>query len=134
MKDADGKNLEEVGPGFPAEVDGWKSLPAAGEQVLEMDSEKKARAVIKVRENKKQTQKQAEDATVIAAKEQQHLREYKEKLAQKRRMGRFKLRESGPRKPEIEKSCVFYNSRRRFSLSVYYFCRQRRLPHVEFNN
>lgn len=40
---------------------------------------------------------------MIAAKEEQHLREYKEKLALKRRLGRFKLKPEGPRKPEIER-------------------------------
>lgn len=132
LKDAEGRDLKEVGPGFPAEIDGWKDIPAAGEQVLEIDSEKKARVVIKVRESKKQTQKQEEDATIIAAKEQQHLREYKEKLAQKRKMGRFKIRRSGPRKPEIQKGCLLRISDAFLCLGSFYFCR-RWFSNVEFN-
>lgn len=42
-----------------------------------------------------------EDAAVIAVKEEQHRLVYKEQLMAKRRMGRMRLRPTGPRKPEI---------------------------------
>ncbi|XP_017776839.1 PREDICTED: translation initiation factor IF-2, mitochondrial isoform X2 [Nicrophorus vespilloides] len=101
IKDHDGKQLTEVKPGYPAEVEGWKDLPSAGEVVLQVDSEKTARNVIKARESKKQLAKQEEDAIAISSKEEQHDREYKEKLMHKRRMGRFRLRSQGPRGKEI---------------------------------
>lgn len=101
LRSAEGVLLKEVEPGFPAEVEGWKDLPAAGEVVLEVESEKRARVVIKVRENKAQQQKLNKDAEVIAIKEEQHNIQYKEKLEMKRKMGRYKLRREGPRKPEI---------------------------------
>lgn len=102
LKDAEGKVLKEVPPGFPAEVEGWKELPPAGQVVLEVESEKRAREAIRVRTKKKEAEQQEKDAQVISAKEEQHLREYKEKLQLKRKLGRFKLKREGPRKPEIE--------------------------------
>ncbi len=40
MSDENGKQLTEVGPGFPAELTGWKEqLPDAGDLLLEADSE-----------------------------------------------------------------------------------------------
>lgn len=38
---------------------------------------------------------------VIAVKQEQHLKEYKEKLSLKRKLGKFRLKPEGPRKPEI---------------------------------
>lgn len=103
LKDAEGKQLTHVGPGYPAEIEGWKDLPPAGEVVLEVESEKRAKEAIRVRIRKKQLEKQEKDAVFITAKEEQHLREYKQQLQLRRKMGRFKLRREGPRKPEIEK-------------------------------
>lgn len=48
LKNADGVELSEVPPGYPAEIDGWRALPNAGEIVLQAESEKYAKQVIKV--------------------------------------------------------------------------------------
>lgn len=101
LRDAQGKVLKEVGPGRPAEVEGWRDLPSAGDQVLQVDSEKHARMVIKYREEKKNLEKQAKDADAIKAKVEKHEEEYKKQLMLKRSLGRFKVRKQGPRKPEI---------------------------------
>ncbi|KAK9701165.1 Elongation factor Tu GTP binding domain [Popillia japonica] len=103
IKDAEGRIISEVSPGYPAELDGWKDLPSAGEVVLEVENEKQAKSALRAREAKKQIEKQMQDAEIISAKEQQHLREYREKLQHKRSLGRYKLKPEGPRKPEIEK-------------------------------
>lgn len=102
LKDAEGKPLQKVPPGYPVEIEGWKQLPAAGEQVLQVESEQRAREVQRFRETEKDKEKMHDDAKEINLKEQQHNREYKEKLELKRRMGRFKLKPVGPRKPEIQ--------------------------------
>nr|XP_023020431.1 translation initiation factor IF-2, mitochondrial isoform X1 [Leptinotarsa decemlineata] len=101
LKDAEGKFLEQVGPGYPAEIEGWRELPSAGEQVLQVESEKRAREVLRFRENDQLQEKLQKDSEAIAQKEEQHEREYREKLLTKRKMGKYKLREAGPRKPEI---------------------------------
>ncbi|XP_018575575.1 translation initiation factor IF-2, mitochondrial [Anoplophora glabripennis] len=103
LKDEEGKPLQEVAPGYPAEIEGWKELPPAGAQVLQVESEKRAREVLKVREGIKDQEKLEEDAKEITKKMEQHNREYKEKLEMKRRLGRYKLKREGPRQPEISK-------------------------------
>ncbi|CAH0551761.1 unnamed protein product [Brassicogethes aeneus] len=101
LRDADGKIVEKVGPGEPIEIEGWKSLPSAGEQVLQVESERKAREVIKVRETLKNMEKQEDEVKIIEQKRDQHEREYQEKLETKRKMGRYKIRREGPRLPEF---------------------------------
>lgn len=101
LLNADGESLDVVKPGYPAEIEGWKDLPSPGDLVLEVENERRAREVLRVRESKKIFVKQLEDSEIIAEKAAQHQHEYKERLALKRRLGRFKLRPTGPRKPEI---------------------------------
>lgn len=101
IKDADGRQLSQVSPGYPAEVDGWKDLPPAGEIILEVENEKQAKAALRARQVKKLKEKEKEDAVIISAKEEQHLREYREKLKLKRSLGRGRLKPTGPRKSEM---------------------------------
>ncbi|KAL1513124.1 hypothetical protein ABEB36_002584 [Hypothenemus hampei] len=104
IKNADGTSLNEVPPGYPAEIDGWKDLPSAGDIVLETKNEKFARRVIKFREDQLEKKKMAEDLQIIKEKREEHEKEYKENLNKKRLLGRFRSRREGPRKPEtIEK-------------------------------
>ncbi|KAF5295195.1 hypothetical protein FQA39_LY13200 [Lamprigera yunnana] len=100
LRDAQGQLLNEVKPGFPAEVEGWKDLPPAGELILQVESEKQARDIIKLRKENKKLEKQNVDKIVILEKKEEHLRVYKEKLELKRKLGRFRLKNEGPRKPE----------------------------------
>lgn len=100
LKDDKGKLLEEVTPGYPAEIEGWRELPQPGEQVLQVKTEKKAREVQRFRETEKESEKMKVDLKVIRLKEEQHNKEYKEKLELKRKLGRYKLKPEGPRKPE----------------------------------
>ncbi|VEN34226.1 unnamed protein product [Callosobruchus maculatus] len=103
LKDADSKLLSEVPPGYPAEIEGWRDLPQAGEQVLEVESEKRAREVIRFREDQKEKEKSETELKAIEQKMQQHEREYKERLEMKRRLGRYRMKPDGPRKPEIQR-------------------------------
>ncbi|CAG9863584.1 unnamed protein product [Phyllotreta striolata] len=102
LKDGQGKTIQQVKPGYPAEIEGWRELPPAGEQVLQVETEKRAREVQRIRESEEAKKKMEEDMKEINIKMQQHEKEYKEKLELKRRMGRFKLKPVGPRKPEIQ--------------------------------
>lgn len=108
LRDENGQILKEVLPGFSAEIEGWKELAPAGELVLEVESERRAREVVRVREQKEQLKKQEKDAVAIASKREEHLKEYKERLKLKRAMGRMKLKREGPRKPEIEEGEGFF--------------------------
>ncbi|CAH1983017.1 unnamed protein product [Acanthoscelides obtectus] len=102
LKDAVSNPLSEVPPGYPAEIEGWRELPQAGDQVLQVESEKLAREIIKFREDQKQKEKSEIELKAIEEKIQQHERQYKEKLQLKRRLGRFRMKPEGPRKPEIQ--------------------------------
>ncbi|XP_071054403.1 translation initiation factor IF-2, mitochondrial [Onthophagus taurus] len=103
LRDADGKVLDEVKPGYPVEIEGWKDLPQAGDIILEVETEKKARNVLKTREEKNVKDKEEENLAIIEAKEKEHSKIYQEKLKLRRSLGRFKLRPEGPRKPEYER-------------------------------
>ncbi|RZC40071.1 translation initiation factor IF-2, mitochondrial, partial [Asbolus verrucosus] len=101
LRNAEGQTMNQVLPGYPAEIEGWKDLPSPGEQVLELQTEKRGRDAIKVRQDRINREKQDEDAIIISEKEAHHEKEYKEKLRLKRSLGRYKLKNEGPRKPEI---------------------------------
>ncbi|XP_066262644.1 translation initiation factor IF-2, mitochondrial [Euwallacea similis] len=101
IKDADGRILDQVSPGYPAEIDGWKVLPAAGDVVLEAKSEKDARIVIKFREDDLEQKKLEEDLKIIKQKQEMHDNKYQQYLKEKRQLGKFKMRRQGPRQKEI---------------------------------
>ncbi|KAJ3648830.1 hypothetical protein Zmor_020602 [Zophobas morio] len=103
LHDAEGKVMKEVFPGYPVEIEGWKDLPAPGELVLQVETEKRARDVVKFRQDKLDAEKLEEDAVMIAEKRAHHEKEYYERLKLKRSLGRYKLKNDGPRKPEIPK-------------------------------
>lgn len=52
MSDEDGKPVESVGPSIPVEVMGLSGTPSAGEEVIVMDNERKAREIAEMRYNK----------------------------------------------------------------------------------
>lgn len=101
MRDANGKLLDKVSPGFPVEVEGWRELPPAGELVLEVESEKKGREVINYREARKANERLEKESVIIEQKQVEENQIYKRQLEMKRKLGRFKMRREGPRKPEI---------------------------------
>lgn len=39
MFDENGKTMEAASPGMPVEIVGWKDVPSAGEDILEVESE-----------------------------------------------------------------------------------------------
>ena len=52
MTNEDGKPVESVGPSIPVEVMGLSGTPSAGEAVMVMDNERKAREIAEMRYNK----------------------------------------------------------------------------------
>ncbi|XP_075982987.1 mitochondrial translation initiation factor 2 [Anticarsia gemmatalis] len=102
LNSADGRSVQEAPPSTPVSVLGWKEMPSAGDQVLEVTSEKRANEVMKWRHNQRMRDKQAADLEVISAKEAAHQQQYAAALARKRALGRFKLRPAGPRQKMIQ--------------------------------
>ncbi|XP_041969846.1 translation initiation factor IF-2, mitochondrial isoform X2 [Aricia agestis] len=102
LSSAEGRAVEAAGPSAPVAVLGWRDLPAAGDHVLQVPSEKRANEVMRWRHNQRMKEKQEADLEVIKEKQMSHLQQYKQHLAQKRLMGRFKLRRQGPREKMIQ--------------------------------
>ncbi|KAJ3091365.1 hypothetical protein HK102_000823 [Quaeritorhiza haematococci] len=52
MSDENGRSLQTAGPSVPCEIMGWKTLPVAGDLVLEAENEDLAKKVIESRQSK----------------------------------------------------------------------------------
>ncbi|KAJ8002401.1 hypothetical protein DPEC_G00179750 [Dallia pectoralis] len=69
--------MKTAGLSTAVEIVGWKQLPSAGDQILEVESEKRAREVIEWRCYKEEQDKQKEDLPAIEIKQQEHQESYK---------------------------------------------------------
>lgn len=79
MFDHNNQPIEMATPGTPAEILGWREIPDAGDQVLEVESEKKANVVVNFRQQKKTNQKAIQDLDEIMEKRMAHEAIYKER-------------------------------------------------------
>ncbi|KAJ8724167.1 hypothetical protein PYW07_008147 [Mythimna separata] len=102
LNSAEGRVVQEAPPSTPVSVLGWRELPSAGDQVLEVTSEKRAAEVMRWRHNVRMKEKQAVDEEAIAAKTAAHQEQYHARLAHKRALGRYKMRAEGPRAKMIQ--------------------------------
>ncbi|NXC14991.1 IF2M factor, partial [Corythaeola cristata] len=79
MFDENGKAVDTASPGIPVEIMGWKEVPSAGEEILEVESEQRAHEVVAWRTYVEQQERMKRDVEVIEAKQKEHRMEYKEK-------------------------------------------------------
>uniref|UniRef100_A0A8C2CUX6 Translation initiation factor IF-2, mitochondrial n=1 Tax=Cyprinus carpio TaxID=7962 RepID=A0A8C2CUX6_CYPCA len=77
MFDEYNQTVSEAGPSIPVEIVGWKDLPSAGEEILEVESEQRAREVVEWRSYMEEQDKMKEDLQAIEAKQKQHQESYK---------------------------------------------------------
>lgn len=77
MFDEYNQALTEAGPSIPVEIVGWKDLPSAGEEILEVESEQRAREVVEWRSYVEEQDKLKEDQQAIETKQKQHQDVYK---------------------------------------------------------
>lgn len=98
--DQAGQPMEVAYPGQPVEIIGWRELPLSGEEILEVESEKKANSVVKYREAKARVEKAETDRDAIQKKEQEHLEQYRAARDARRKAGYFRSRQVGPRQKE----------------------------------
>lgn len=80
--DENGRAVTEAGPSVAVEVVGWKELPSAGETILEVESEQRAREVLEWRRYEEEQQKLKGEQSAIEAKQQLHLQEYHRERAE----------------------------------------------------
>ncbi|NWR38010.1 IF2M factor, partial [Tachuris rubrigastra] len=78
MFDENGKAVDAAPPGIPVEIMGWKDVPSAGDEILEVESEQRAHEVIDWRIYAEQQEKLKKDVEVIEAKQKEHRMEYKQ--------------------------------------------------------
>ncbi|XP_062852844.1 translation initiation factor IF-2, mitochondrial [Trichomycterus rosablanca] len=74
--DENSQTVSEAKPGIPVEIVGWKQLPSAGEEILEVESEQRAREVVEWRACMDEQNKLKEDQQAIEAKQKQHQESY----------------------------------------------------------
>ncbi|ESO83534.1 hypothetical protein LOTGIDRAFT_133278, partial [Lottia gigantea] len=72
MLDESGKLMMEVSPSIPVEISGWKNLPSAGDEILQVESKKKAEEVVEYRLKKELDIKGDEEQPVINMKRLEH--------------------------------------------------------------
>ncbi|MEQ2280397.1 Translation initiation factor IF-2, mitochondrial, partial [Ameca splendens] len=75
--DENERAVTEAGPSVAVQVVGWKELPSAGETILEVESEQRAREVVEWRSHEEEQQKLLEDRSAIELKQKLHLEEYR---------------------------------------------------------
>lgn len=100
MFDEWGKPLQVVTPGLPVQLFGWKSLPCPGDEILEVQSEKQAQAVVAFRIKKKTEEKMQEDLIVIEKKAEEHRQKYQQEREERLRKGFYRKRLTGIREKE----------------------------------
>ncbi|XP_033629292.1 translation initiation factor IF-2, mitochondrial-like [Asterias rubens] len=74
-----GQQVQSAGPGIPVELIGWRKLPSAGDVILQVESEKRAKEVIRWREEVSDSKKLDDEAVIIHEKAAEHHRAYKER-------------------------------------------------------
>lgn len=84
------KLRQSCGPGTPIQVTGWRevTLPAAGDPISQVESENKAKQIIRRFSDEKYLQKAENDAKAAAERAEVHQKLYQEKLLEKRESGR----------------------------------------------
>ncbi|KAM6432528.1 translation initiation factor IF-2, mitochondrial [Rhynochetos jubatus] len=81
MFDENGKVVDAASPGIPVEIMGWKEVPSAGDEILEVESEQRAHEVVAWRTYVEQQEKMKRDEEAIEAKQKEHRMEYEKKQA-----------------------------------------------------
>ncbi|XP_011251164.2 translation initiation factor IF-2, mitochondrial isoform X1 [Camponotus floridanus] len=90
MFDHSGNPIVEAKLSDAVQVIGWRDLPSAGDEVLEVESEKRVHMVMRYREAQKATQLAQEHKIAADKKHEEHLKEYKELREKRRLLGRYR--------------------------------------------
>ncbi|XP_034364200.1 translation initiation factor IF-2, mitochondrial isoform X4 [Arvicanthis niloticus] len=77
MFDENGKTLNEAYPSMPVGIIGWRDLPSAGDEILEVDSEPRAREVVEWRKSEQKEEKGKDDLKILEEKRKEHQEAYR---------------------------------------------------------
>lgn len=92
MFDHENRPLEVATPGMPVEILGWRELPMAGDQILEVEGEKKAHSVMRFRDREALKDKAIGDLEVMKRKQQEHDVKYQQEREERLMRRRLKMR------------------------------------------
>lgn len=84
MRDEFGNQISEVGPGMPAEIDGWRGQPNAGDEVLQAPNEQVAGKVTDLRDSRLKRVDLGKDVEAINEQRKVRQVEHEKELAIKR--------------------------------------------------
>ncbi|CAF3568500.1 unnamed protein product [Rotaria socialis] len=91
-----GIQIERATLSMPVQVSGWKTLPAAGDEVFEVESENLANRIAAQRRAEEVAQKMEVDAVAVTQKHEDHLQKYRAELKRRRELGIvFRKRDKG---------------------------------------
>ncbi|KAL1765363.1 translation initiation factor IF-2, mitochondrial isoform X1 [Sigmodon hispidus] len=76
MFDENGKTLKEAYPSMPVGIIGWRDLPSAGDEILEVESESRAREVVDWRKIEQKEEKGNDDLKILKEKRKEHQEAY----------------------------------------------------------
>ncbi|MBZ3880421.1 Translation initiation factor IF-2, mitochondrial [Sciurus carolinensis] len=77
MFDENGKTINEAYPSMPVGIIGWRDLPSAGDEILEVESESRAREVIDWRKFEQEQEKSKDDLKILEEKRKEHQEAYR---------------------------------------------------------
>ncbi|XP_050532177.1 translation initiation factor IF-2, mitochondrial isoform X2 [Daktulosphaira vitifoliae] len=92
MLDHTNKVIQEGNPSDAVQILGWRDLPQSGQEFLQVSCEKRAREVVEYRIQKTIEEKQKEDSIQIQSKIEEHNKDYKTHLEEKRKSGIYRRR------------------------------------------
>ncbi|XP_028633288.1 translation initiation factor IF-2, mitochondrial [Grammomys surdaster] len=72
MFDENGRTLNEAYPSMPVGIIGWRDLPSAGDGILEVDSEPRAREVVEWRKSEQKEEKGKDNLKILEEKRKEH--------------------------------------------------------------
>ncbi|XP_061685409.1 translation initiation factor IF-2, mitochondrial [Syngnathoides biaculeatus] len=77
LSDERGRAVEEAGPGVAVEVVGWKDAPSAGDVILEVESEQRAREVSAWRSHEEDSERLRAEESAVRAQRERHRAAYR---------------------------------------------------------
>ncbi|BFZ07562.1 hypothetical protein BsWGS_10601 [Bradybaena similaris] len=101
MFDDGGNPVQEVLPGMPVEILGWKETPSAGDEILQVKEEGELRRAVAWRLDQQMKAKQEQDYAMIQEVRSEHIKEHAAAVAARREQGFYRARRTGPRQKEV---------------------------------
>ncbi|KAK7807285.1 hypothetical protein U0070_016657 [Myodes glareolus] len=81
MFDENGQTLNEAYPSMPVGIIGWRDLPSAGDEILEVESEPRAREVVDWRKTEQKEEKGKDDLKIMEEMRKEHQEEHRKARA-----------------------------------------------------